>query len=69
MNSGIEYATTFSNKANSFKSSLGFFVTSKTYVGRNGLSLKVQGLEKGYNDLLQKDILYYMDLIISHLSI
>jgi L,D-transpeptidase catalytic domain len=54
MNSGVEYATSFSNKANSFKSSLGFFVTSKTYVGRNGLSLKVQGLEKGYNDLAAK---------------
>lgn len=54
MNSGVEYATSFSNKANSFKSSLGFFVTSKTYFGRNGLSLKVQGLEKGYNDLAAK---------------
>ncbi len=54
MNSGVEYATSFSNKANSFKSSLGFFVTSKTYVGRNGLSLKVQGLEKGFNDLAAK---------------
>jgi len=54
MNSGVEYATTFSNRANSFKSSLGFFVTSKTYVGRNGLSLKVRGLEKGYNDLAAK---------------
>jgi hypothetical protein len=54
MNSGIEYATSFSNKANSFKSSLGFFVTSKTYVGRNGLSLKVKGLEKGYNDQAAK---------------
>ncbi len=54
MNSGVEYATSFSNRANSFKSSLGFFVTSKTYFGRNGLSLKVQGLEKGYNDLAAK---------------
>jgi hypothetical protein len=54
MNSGVEYATSFSNKANSFKSSLGFFVTSKTYLGRNGLSLKVQGLEKGFNDLAAK---------------
>jgi hypothetical protein len=54
MNSGIEYATSFSNKANSFKSSLGFFLTSKTYLGRNGLSLKVQGLEKGVNDLAAK---------------
>jgi L,D-transpeptidase catalytic domain len=54
MNSGVEYATSFSNRANSFKSSLGFFVTSKTYFGRNGLSLKVKGLEKGYNDLAAK---------------
>jgi hypothetical protein len=54
MNSGVEYATSFSNKANSFKSSLGFFVTSKTYFGRNGLSLKVKGLEKGFNDLASK---------------
>ncbi|HEY4937186.1 MAG TPA: murein L,D-transpeptidase catalytic domain family protein [Puia sp.] len=54
MNSGVEYATSFSNRSNSFKSSLGFFVTSKTYFGRNGLSLKVKGLEKGYNDLAAK---------------
>lgn len=54
MNSGVEYATSFSNRPESFKSSLGFFVTSKTYVGRNGLSLKVKGLEKGYNDLAAK---------------
>jgi len=54
MNSGVEYATSFSNKPNSFKSSLGFFITSKTYTGRNGLTLKVTGLEKGYNDLAAK---------------
>jgi hypothetical protein len=54
MNSGVEYATSFSNRPESFKSSLGFFLTSKTYLGRNGLSLKVQGLEKGYNDLAAK---------------
>jgi hypothetical protein len=54
MNSGVEYATSFSNRPNSFKSSLGFFITSKTYLGRNGLSLKVKGIEKGYNDLAAK---------------
>ncbi len=54
MNSGVEYATSFSNRPNSFKSSLGFFMTTKTYVGRNGISLKVTGLEKGYNDLASK---------------
>lgn len=54
MNSGVEYATSFSNRPESFKTSLGFYVTSKTYVGRNGLSLKIAGLEKGYNNLAAK---------------
>jgi len=54
MNSGTEYATSFSNRPESFKSSLGFFMTTRTYKGRNGLSLKVNGLEKGYNDLASK---------------
>ncbi|HTS45323.1 MAG TPA: murein L,D-transpeptidase catalytic domain family protein [Puia sp.] len=51
MNSGVEYATSFSNRPESFKTSLGFYLTTKTYFGRNGVSLKVKGLEKGYNDL------------------
>lgn len=50
MNSGLEYATSFSNRPESFKSSLGFFVTAKTYVGRNGLSLRFKGMDKGFND-------------------
>ena len=54
MNSGVEYATSFSNQPESFKSSLGFFLTNKSYVGRNGLSLKIIGLEKGYNVLAAK---------------
>jgi L,D-transpeptidase catalytic domain len=54
MNSGLEYATSFSNRPESFKSSLGFYETTKAYRGRNGLSLKVIGLEKGYNDLAAK---------------
>jgi len=54
MNSGTDYATSFSNRPESFKSSLGFFVTTKTYTGKNGLSLKVKGLEKGYNDMAAK---------------
>ena len=50
-NSGGEFARNFSNKPESFKSSLGFFVTRNTYVGNNGLALKMVGLEKGINDL------------------
>jgi hypothetical protein len=54
MNSGVDYATSFSNQAESFKTSLGFYMTKKAYVGRNGLSLRIAGLEKGYNDLAAK---------------
>jgi len=49
-NSGENYATSFSNKTGSYKSSLGFFVTENTYQGKNGYSLILDGLEKGIND-------------------
>jgi len=49
-NSGMEYATDFSNKPETFKSSLGFYKTAETYMGANGLSLRLDGLEPGIND-------------------
>ena len=49
-NSGSEYANSFSNNPNSLKSSLGFYITGGTYMGGHGLSLKIKGLEKGFND-------------------
>jgi hypothetical protein len=49
-NSGGEYATRFSNKMKSFQSSLGFYVTQSTYYGEHGLSLRMRGLEAGYNE-------------------
>lgn len=49
-NSGLEYATRFSNKPSSHMSSLGFYVTRKTYQGSNGYSLQLDGCEKGVND-------------------
>jgi len=49
-NTGEEYAQTFSNAAESFKSSLGFYATGEVYNGKHGLSLKLDGLEKGIND-------------------
>lgn len=49
-NSGENFATSFSNEMGSCKSSLGFFLTSHTYTGRNGYSLLLDGLEKGIND-------------------
>ena len=49
-NSGDNYAKYFSNDVGSFKSSLGFYVTNETYYGKNGYSLRLEGLEKGVND-------------------
>ena len=49
-NSGLDSATNFSNEDNSEKSSLGFYLTKDTYVGKHGYSLKIEGLEPGFND-------------------
>lgn len=48
--SGGLYATSFSNREGSHKSSLGFYLTDATYNGRNGYSLRLRGLERGIND-------------------
>ncbi len=48
--SGQEMATTFSNTAESYQSSLGFYSTANTYMGKNGYSLHLDGLERGIND-------------------
>lgn len=50
INSGDEFANSFSNSDESCKSSLGFYVTSSTYYGSNGLSLRINGLDRGFND-------------------
>ena len=49
-NSGGEYARRFSNKTSSHQSSLGFYITRNTYSGEHGLSLRLEGLEPGFND-------------------
>jgi hypothetical protein len=48
--SGDNYATRFSNTAESRQSSLGLFLTGATYEGGNGYSLKLNGLDPGVND-------------------
>lgn len=53
-NTGGEYATKFSNTVNSLQSSLGFYITGKTYYGKNGLSLYLDGQEKGFNHNARK---------------
>lgn len=49
-NSGFDYAERFSNTQESLQSSLGFYVTKGTYMGKHGLSLKLSGQERGIND-------------------
>lgn len=49
-NSGDLYATNFSDNIDSKQSSIGVFVTAKdSYFGRHGYSLRIKGLEPGYN--------------------
>src|SRR5688572_26531185 len=48
-NTGENRATSFSDVMNSRQSSLGLFVTRETYVGSNGYSLRMDGLEPGFN--------------------
>lgn len=47
---GEEYARNFSNRPNSHQSSLGFYLTGNTYQGGNGYSLRLYGMDTGYND-------------------
>jgi hypothetical protein len=49
-NSGDLMARKFSNINSSFMSSLGFYVTGETYQGKHGYSLRLDGVEKGFND-------------------
>ncbi|OOG78717.1 murein L,D-transpeptidase catalytic domain family protein [Flavobacterium sp. A45] len=53
-NTGDEFANNFSNIPESFKSSLGFYATGEVYNGKHGISLKLDGLEKGLNDYARK---------------
>lgn len=49
-NSGGINASSFSNQPGSLKSSIGVFATAETYIGGNGYSLRLRGLEHGIND-------------------
>lgn len=49
-NSGKLMAEKFSNKMESYQSSLGFFITGNVYNGKHGMSLQLEGIEAGIND-------------------
>lgn len=60
-NTGDEYATHFSNVSGSNKSSLGFYITKEEILGTSvGLSLVLDGVERGYNDnALKREIIMH----------
>ena len=49
-NSGGLMATRFSNRTNSLMSSLGFYLTGDPFIGQHGYSLRLEGIEPGWND-------------------
>jgi hypothetical protein len=54
-NTGDEFAKSFSNVSGSYKSSLGFYITKEEQSGASvGLSLLLDGVEKGFNDNARK---------------
>ena len=48
--SGGNVPHAFSNEPDTHRTSLGLFATDKPYVGRNGYSLRLDGLDAGIND-------------------
>lgn len=53
-NTGENWAESFSNVSESYQSSLGFYITRERYEGKHGLSLQLEGIEPGINDLAAK---------------
>ena len=50
LHSGVLFSNVFSNNPNSKASSIGVYNSGKSYYGREGLSLRLTGLEKNFND-------------------
>jgi hypothetical protein len=54
---GENLAVHFSDDLNSHQSSLGLFVTRDTYIGNNGYSLRLDGLEPGFNSRARERVI------------
>ncbi|MET3113566.1 hypothetical protein AAKU52_001291 [Pedobacter sp. CG_S7] len=52
--SGADKATHFSNVNNSYQSSMGFYVTGEIYTGQHGRSLRLDGMDEGFNSNARK---------------
>lgn len=58
-NSGGTYAKQFSNKVNSYQTSLGFYKTAETYIGKHGFSLRLDGLEFSNNNARRRAVVIH----------
>lgn len=68
--SGGDIATNFSNEVDSYQSSLGFYITNNVYQGKHGLSLRIDGMDEGFNDMANKrDIVIHAAPYVSQSSI
>ncbi|OCX53527.1 hypothetical protein BEL04_04300 [Mucilaginibacter sp. PPCGB 2223] len=68
--SGGDIATNFSNSVDSYQSSLGFYVTNNVYQGKHGVSLRLDGMDEGFNDMAAKrDIVVHAASYVSQSSI
>lgn len=64
---GEEYATRFSNREGSHQSSLGFYVTGATYIGKHGNSMYLHGMDEGYNSAaFERSIVLHGAGYVSH---
>jgi hypothetical protein len=58
-NSGALYASKFSNQEGTLKSSLGAYLTEKTYYGNFGYSLILKGLDKTNSNAKKRKIIFH----------
>lgn len=59
-NSGLDRTLYFSNEHESFKSSVGFYITASTYSGAHGHSMRLEGVEIGFNNnAMDRDIVVH----------
>jgi hypothetical protein len=59
------YATIFSNTVNSLMSSVGFALTAETYQGRNGYSLRLDGLQETNSKLRERAVVVHKSSYVS----
>lgn len=68
--SGDDMATAFSNTEHSHQSSLGFYVTDDVYIGKHGRSLRLNGMDAGFNsNARQRAIVVHAADYVSQASI